>query len=82
MPFGLKGVPATFQRLMDKVLAPCTQYASAYLDDIIIFSAEHLQHIRAVFDKLKKAGLKVKGKKCQMAMHSLLLGHVVGGQSI
>ena len=34
MPFGLKGAPSTFQRLMDVVLAPCAQFASAYIDDI------------------------------------------------
>lgn len=61
------------------------EYSSAYIDDGIIFSktwSEHLT-IRAVFDELKKAGLKVKGRKCQMAMFSCeYLGHVVGGQSI
>jgi len=61
-------------------------FAAAYIDDVVIFSRtwpEHLQHIRAVFNELKKAGLKVKGKKCQFAMHSCeYLGHVVGGQSI
>ncbi len=34
LPFGLFGAPATFQRLMDKILRPHTAYAAAYLDDI------------------------------------------------
>ncbi len=38
LPFGFFGAPATFQRLMDKVLRPHSAYASAYLDDIIIHS--------------------------------------------
>ena len=39
----------------------------AYLDDIIIFSQnelEHLKHIEIIFKKLKKAGLKLKESKC------------------
>ena len=39
----------------------------AYLDDIIIFSQnkqEHLKHIKIIFKKLKKAGLKLKESKC------------------
>ncbi|KYO45417.1 hypothetical protein Y1Q_0015088 [Alligator mississippiensis] len=38
MPFGLHGVAATFQRLMDRLLAPHAGYAAAYIDDIIIYS--------------------------------------------
>ena len=38
MPFGLKGAPATFQRLMDKLLRGLESYAAAYLDDLIIYS--------------------------------------------
>ncbi|RXN25056.1 hypothetical protein ROHU_021745 [Labeo rohita] len=38
MPFGLHGAPATFQRLMDGILAGCDQYAAAYLDDVVIYS--------------------------------------------
>ena len=39
MPFGLCGVPATFQRMMDEVIRGMSQFASAYLDDLIVFSA-------------------------------------------
>ena len=39
IPFGLKGVPAIFQRLMTKVLGPYLyDFIMVYLDDIIIFS--------------------------------------------
>ena len=38
MPFGLKGAPANFQELMTNLLADIVEYASAYLDDIAIFS--------------------------------------------
>ncbi len=49
LPFGLFGAPATFQRLIDKILRPHTAYAAAYLDDIIIYSQDwqrHMVHLR------------------------------------
>lgn len=66
LPFGLHGAPATFQRLMDIVLKPHRQYASAYLDDIIIFSDDwksHLPKVQAVLNSLREAGLKANPKK-------------------
>ena len=45
MPFGLKGAPSTFQRLMDIVLGPCHKYSSAYIDDIAIHSATWAEHL-------------------------------------
>ena len=36
MPFGLKGAPATFQRLMDAVHHGQEQSSAAYFDDVII----------------------------------------------
>ena len=79
MPFGLKRAPTTFQRMMDRILGDCCKYAAAYLDDVIIFSRDwnsHLKHIKDVFDRLSRAGLTVKRKKCQFA--PIYLGHVVG----
>ena len=82
MPFGLKGAPTTFQRLMDKILSPCHSFASSYIDDIIIFSAtweDHLEHVRRVFEHLRAAGLKEKPQKCYFGMFECdYLGHIVG----
>lgn len=83
MPFGLCGAPSTFQRLMDDVLRGQSSFARAYLDDIVIFSngwEEHLTHLSMVFDRLQKAGLTVKLRKCQFAMEECsYLGHRIGG---
>nr|XP_043896844.1 uncharacterized protein LOC122778812 [Solea senegalensis] len=48
LPFGLFGAPATFQRLMDRVLRPHSAYAAAYLDDVILsFLVLILLHLQA-----------------------------------
>ena len=36
MPFGLANAPATFMRLMHKVLAGCSKFLSVFMDDIIV----------------------------------------------
>src|SRR6266540_5766548 len=83
MPFGLKGVPATFQRLMTKVLGPYLyEFVMVYLNDIIIFSQtmdEHLQHMRKVLEALRQVGLKLKLEKCEFVKKQLkYLGFIVG----
>ena len=82
MPFGLKGAPTTFQRLMDVILVGMKDFSSAYIDDISVFSetwTDHLQHLRQVLETLYKEGLKAKKKKCKFAMTQCShLGHVVG----
>ena len=63
MPFGLTGAPATFQRWMDLVMSGLNlEVCLVYLDDIIVFSADvpsHLVRLRAVFSRLRAAGLKL-----------------------
>ena len=47
MPFGLSGAPASFQKLMDRILRGSQEYSEAYIDDVVIFSEtweEHLKH--------------------------------------
>jgi len=73
MPFGLCNVPATFQHLMDSVLAGLQWYSCiVYLDDIIIMGRtfeEHLVNLQQVFERLKQANLKLQPKKCQFLQH-------------
>ena len=46
MPFGLKNAGATYQRLMDKVLAPMLgRNVQAYVDDIVITSQQKEKHV-------------------------------------
>ena len=82
MPFGLSGAPATFQRLMDKILAGLEQIAGVYLDDIIVYRdtwEEHIQNVQTVFECLQKADLTLKLKKCNFGVEDCVnLGHRVG----
>jgi transposase InsO family protein len=87
MPMGLINSPATFQRLMDRVLGKLRYtFALVYLDDIMVHSSsweEHLVQLDAVFQCLKKAGLTVKLKKCHFGRTEVeYLGHVVGREGI
>ena len=82
VPFGLCNTPATFSRLMDRVLAGLHwETCLFYLDDIIVFSStweEHLARLREVFERLRHAKLKLGAAKCTFAAKEVsYLGHRV-----
>ena len=86
MPFGLTNTPAIFQRLMQRVLNGVNpdngpDFTDAYIDDVLVFSRtaeDHVEHLRAVLDRLRKAGLKLKPKKCHFVQQSIeYLGHMI-----
>ncbi|KAF8752755.1 hypothetical protein RHS01_07336 [Rhizoctonia solani] len=69
MPFGLTNAPATFQALIQDVLRDLLDITCVvYLDDILIFSrseSEHVDHVRAVLERLRAHGLFANAKKCE-----------------
>ena len=69
MPFGLVNTPATFQGYINRVLHDCLDVTClAYLDDILIFSkdeVEHTEHVCEVLHHLSKAGLYLNLEKCE-----------------
>ncbi|CAM5101263.1 unnamed protein product, partial [Eretmochelys imbricata] len=81
LPFGLHGAPATFQRLMNKLLRPHGKYVAANLDNVIIYSPDwetHLEKVEAVLDTLRKAGLTVNPSKCSLGLsEARYLGYIV-----
>lgn len=81
MPFGLRNAPATFQRLMNRVVAGLAGCA-VYLDDLVVYSdswASHVQRIGALFDRLTEPNLTVNLAKCDFARATVTyLGRVVG----
>ena len=85
MPFGLSPAPATFSLLMSKVLKGLP-FATAYLDDIIIWSKteeEHVLHLQTVFQCLESAGLRLKREKCHFFREEIeYMGHTVTPEGI
>jgi len=82
MPFGLKNVPATFQRCINILLEDLIfKDYLVYLDDIIIFSTsleEPILSLKKVFLKLRDANLKVKLDKCEFVKKETeFLGHII-----
>ncbi len=87
LPFGLKSAPSAFSRAIQSVLRPVLwKCAVCYLDDICVFSKtfeEHVAHLRQVFELIRKAGVKLKAKKCELAKHKIIfLGHVLSENGI
>ena len=87
MPFGLTNAPATFQRLMERCMGDMhLLQCLIYLDDVIVFSKtfdEHLDRLRAIFQRLRENGLKLKPSKCQFLQTSVkYLGHVIFEEGI
>ena len=83
MPFGLCNAPATFERLMDRVLQGLRwSRCLVYLDDIISFGSTFdgaLANLTLIFERLRYYGLQLKSTKCHLFRSSVpFLGHIVG----
>ena len=70
---------------MDEVLKDLP-FCGCYIDDIIIWSTtleEHLRHLKVVFDRLRKAGLKVHQRTCVFGADSInFLGHRISADKL
>lgn len=87
LPFGLTSAPATFERLMERVLRGfhCKSLL-LYLDDIIVFSPDfksHIHRLQLVFERLRAANLELKPSKCELFKKEVkYLGHVVSSAGV
>lgn len=93
MPMGLKNASQAWQAVMEDCLKGLP-FVAVYIDDICIFSgrpgmteeeifAEHLDHLRQVFDRLAVARIGVSPGKLKLACEAVaFLGHWVGREGV
>ena len=68
MPFGLVNTPATFSRLMRRVLRD-SQRLDNYLDDVLAHTPDWNQHLlvrRDFFERIRRAKLTLRPSKCEI----------------
>ncbi|GJW16733.1 reverse transcriptase domain-containing protein [Tanacetum coccineum] len=87
MPFGLKNVGATYQRLVDTVFKDqIGRNLEAYVDDMVIKSRDEkglLTDIEETFKTLRKINMKLNPKKCSFGMEEgKFLGYIVTSKGI
>lgn len=73
MPFGLRNAGATLiHRAMDQIFwNKIGRNVEVYVNDILVCSKEAAMHpkdLRETFENLRKAGLRLKAKKCSFGV--------------
>ena len=87
MPFGLKNAGATYQRAMTAMFHDFIhKIVEVYVDDILIKykrKEDHVQDLKAAFERMKQYKLRVKPQKCVFGVSSRkLLGHIVSRRGV
>ena len=87
LPFGLTNGPAAFQSYINDALQDLLDVTcTAYLDDILIYSEDELQHethVKQVIERLQAAGLQADIKKCEFNVkRTKYLGFIISTEGI
>ncbi|KAH0375210.1 hypothetical protein KCU92_g10240, partial [Aureobasidium melanogenum] len=87
MPFGLANAPASFQNFINDVLREfLDKFATAYMDDILVYSnslSEHKEHVAKVLQALKDAGLQADIDKCEFHKQEVkYLGLIISTEGV
>ena len=87
MPFGLKNVGSTYQRMMTRMFEPqLGKSIEVYEDDMVVKSkvvSEHVGDLRAIFDILREHKLCLNASKCSFGVRSgKFLGYMVTHRGI
>ncbi|MCZ6887108.1 MAG: reverse transcriptase domain-containing protein, partial [Gammaproteobacteria bacterium] len=82
---GLTGCPSSFSRLIEIATRGLTNVIT-YIDDILAFSKnheEHLGHLAAVLDRMRKHSLKINLDKCRFGTtETSYLGHTLTSDGV
>ena len=74
MPFGLKNVGATYQRLVNQMFnKQIGRNVKVYVDDMLIKSKEeedHLNDLKEMFNTLRQYNMKLNPYKCAFGISS------------
>jgi transposase InsO family protein len=83
MTFGLRNAAQTFQRHLNAVLGDL-DFCFAYIDDILVFSAneeQHQRHLKLVFERLRNHHMVVNPAKCVFGAQEVeYLGHKISSE--
>jgi len=85
LPFGISTAPASWQKAMAQVLQgiPGVVY---FIDDILVTGTTRVEHeanLRAVLDRIREYGLRLKQSKCLFFQKELeFLGHVISKDGV
>ena len=87
MPFDLKNVGATYQRLVTKMFRPLLGTTmEVYIDDMLVKSKQrpdHATHLQQAFDLHREYGMKLNTLKCAFGVNvSRFLGVMVTQRGI
>jgi hypothetical protein len=87
MPFGLKNMEATYQRMMQNCLrSQIGQNMQVYIDDVIITTRKEeslIKDLKETFDNLYRYKLKLNPTKCSFGVSAgQLLGFQVSARGI
>ena len=87
MPFGLKNMGSTYQRMMTKMFGPqLGKHIEVYIDDMVVKSkvmSEHVGDLRSIFEILRKHKLRLNASKCSFGVgFGKFLGYMITHQGI
>lgn len=87
MPFGLKNVGATYQRLVNHMFANLIRNTmEVYVDDMLVKSTlttNHAENLEMTFKIVREYGMKLNPEKCAFGVHSgKFLGFMVSERGI
>ena len=87
MPFGLKNVGATYQRLVNRIFKDKSDKTmEVYVDDMLVKSTtieHHLQDLKETFSNLRLYNMKLNPNKCTFGVEAgKFLGFMVSRRGI